>query len=57
MEKRTLIWSVVSGTVSAKSANMQLAAETTYLEATRVPPQNCFPVALTRATIQGYLLG
>ena len=53
-----MIWSVVRGMGRVDgSANMQLAAETTYLEATRVPPQNCFPVALTRATIQGYLLG
>ena len=34
---------------------MQWAAVTTYLEATRVPPQNWAPLELTRATIQGYL--
>ena len=35
---------------------MQWAAVTTYLEATKVPPQNCPPRLSTTATIQGYLL-
>ena len=56
-EKLTLSWSVVIGMVCAWSVNMQWAAEMTYLEATRVPPQpsHWLPSGLTKVTIQGYL--
>ena len=52
----TLMLSTVLRVVSSLSVNMQWAAVTTYLEATRVPPQNCPPRLLTMATAQGYLL-
>ena len=48
--------STVLRVVSSLSVNMQWAAVTTYLEATRVPPQNWPPRLLTMATAHGYLL-